>query len=247
MILFHVLITYGPNNHSAFSQHPQYKAQMIAREGLLEKYPGKDSRVICDYARSVARLNDLPNLQQVLCEMRARGVGLIFVDDLARILRIAPISHRGQLMSELQSFAKHLISLKHGMLLSEFTGTQIRDLTLHAEKMKLPRAPTSPRDTSAAQHASAAARSRKAQLLNQKINNVRSAMASAGSKITLQAVADEANAIGLRTSVGGAWTRQAVKRALDGLDELAGGRESPSSVQPQSTRSKQDHGPNEGK
>lgn len=215
MIIFYVLITYGSQSSGSLRDHPQASAQLENYGRIATQFPDASVRVVVDYARKIRSLDDLPKLQAILMKFRKMDSGQICIDDLARVFRYTPFAYRENLLSELQEFAAHLFSLNHSSRLSGLSKEQQFVMLQHSEKASLWRGDAGPRDTTKARAASAVSRSRASQALSQKIKKVRSGLEEKHGAVTLQAVADEANMIGLRTATGKHWTRQTIKKALD--------------------------------
>ncbi len=127
------------------------------------------------------------------------------------------MKHRAALLSELQEFAPHVFSFKHQCKLSGLSKAQMHQMVVHADTVKLRRGTVGQRDTSKARLASVLSRSKRSMTLSLQIGDLRDKLKAAQVKVTLQAVADEANRSGLHTSTGRNWTRQTIKKALDSV------------------------------
>ncbi|WP_145991948.1 hypothetical protein [Neptunicoccus cionae] len=142
-------------------------------------------------------------------------MGLIILDDLARIFRKAPLSCRDVLLEELKIFGDYILSLRHGKKLSDFTDRDIKLLLLHPEKSKSGSAGRVRWNTGKARKASAISRTARSREVKNEIRGLQQKLQRERGPLTLQAIADEANCLGLRTSRGKEWTRQTIGRALE--------------------------------
>ncbi len=213
-VICYVLITYGQKPSGSIRTHPAAKAQLGLFESIRQRYPQLKTKFVVDYARRIKGLASLPKLQRMLVALSDIDGPSIRIDDLSRVFRITNLRQRQNLMEELQEFGKYIFSMGHQKRLSEFSPDEIHDLILHSEKSKRLAKQGRSRDTMSARLSSAQSRAatskRNAHLLGQ----VKEELTRTESRVTLQKIADHANARGMRTSRGKEWTPQNVGRML---------------------------------
>lgn len=212
---YYVFLNYGAKPQASVLGHPAASGQVKLARVLAQRYPNSKVRYVSDYARSVPGLDSLPHFQRVLRSFQSAGRGLIFLDDLARIFRNAPLPSRKALIEELEVFGEYIFSLRHNKKLSEFTDREIELLLLHPEKSKSVSTGRGRRNTDEARKASAISRSVRSKEVKSEIRELQQKMQQERGVVTLQTIADEANSLGLRTSRGKEWTRQTIGRALE--------------------------------
>lgn len=213
-VICYVLITYGAKPSGSIRTHPAAKAQIGLFQKSLERFPQVKAKFVVDYARRIEGLASLPNLQRMLVALSDIDGPSIRIDNLSRVFRITNPQQRQNLMEELQGFGKYIFSMGHQKRLSEFSPAEINSLILCPEKSKRLAKQERTRDTMSARLSSAQSRAatskRNAHLLGQ----VKEELTRTESRVTLQMIADGANARGMRTSRGKEWTPQNVGRML---------------------------------
>lgn len=215
MIIYYILVTYGSKSSAALRKHPQALMQHDTYKHICARYPDVPKKMILEYARKINGLHDLPVLRSILADVQKVSGHKVLIDDLTRVFRSTIFAYRKTLLSDLQEFAPYLYSIKHRAKLSEFSVYQTHVMTGLTDQIKWPRKNPRHRDTNKARAASTASRSRKSKDLGARISTLKLELEAVHGKVTLQAVADEANRLGWQTSRGKVWTRQSVKKALD--------------------------------
>lgn len=211
---FYILMTHGAKPRGSFLDHPAAVAQIQLCRQFCGFTPNAKPRYFGEYTRKVSNMAALPKLNTVLQKCLIGGLGVVFMDDVARIFRIAPLATRVALFDELQVYGKHLYSIRHRKKLQDFTPAEINLLLLHAEKSKPSAKRSYHGDTEKARSASIISRSDRSKKIIQEINMLQRELLDKHGSATLQMVADEANSRGIRTSQGKEWSRQTVGKAL---------------------------------
>lgn len=216
MLIFHVLLTYGRKlSGTSFElrDRAEAKPQLEVLDDLRSAHPEHEVKIVADYSREVTCLGDLEKLVGILSKLKNAGQGLVFVDDLHRIFRRTPQPARSELLSQMRSYGEHLLSIRHGKKLSDFSEREVRGL-LCAEHVKPRAIPREGNDTTRATSASAALRSNGMRENARKLTIVKDDLERTHARATFQMIADKANESGLRTTRGLEWTRQSVQRTL---------------------------------
>lgn len=217
-MIFYVLLTCGPRPSGSIHTHPAAKAQLRFIKKAVSSHPSIKASINSDYARRIDHLDSLPNLKKVLMGVSGSDGVKVRVDDLSRIFRVTKSSVRQKLLADLQEFGTSLYSIKHKKALAEFSPDQIRDLLIHPEKSKLPARPERSRDTSKARRSSSISRSCKSQSVAKQLKSIKNEIEERRGRVTLQMVADEANARSVSTTRGNDWSPQNVARMLKSLE-----------------------------
>lgn len=216
-VICYVLITYGEKPSGSIRTHPAAKAQIGLFDKWFQHFPHSQrlpARFFGDYARRVKGLASLPKLQRMLVALSNIDGPSIRIDDLSRVFRITNPQQRQNLMDELQEFGKYIFSMGHQKRLSEFSPDEIRDLIVHPEKSKRLAKQDRSRDTMSARLSSAKSRAEASKSNAHLLGQVKEELTRTESRVTLQKIADHANARGMRTSRGKEWTPQNVGRML---------------------------------
>ncbi|WP_026759193.1 hypothetical protein [Sediminimonas qiaohouensis] len=213
-VICYVLITYGANPSGSIRTHPAAKAQIGLFQKSLERFPQVKAKFVVDYARRIEGLGSLPKLQRMLVALSDIDGPSICIDDLSRVFRITNLQQRQNLIEELQEFGKYIFSIGHQKRLSEFSSDEIRNLILFPEKSKRLARQDRSRDTTSARLSSAKSRAETSKKNAHLLRQVEEELKGTESRVTLQMIADGANARGMRTSRGKEWTPQNVGRML---------------------------------
>lgn len=217
-MLFYVLLTYGHRPTGSVLKHPAARAQLAFIKRLVSPHPEIKVDLKFDYARRIDSLSALPALERVLSEVREIDGVKVRIDDLSRVFRITKTNNRKRLLADLQEFGACLFSIKHRKTLSDFSPDELHNLIVHAEKSKSPAQQNRSRDTAKARSSSASSRSSASIASASPVKRVKEELMDMTGKATLQMIADEANARGMRTTRGAKWTASNVGRVLDLLE-----------------------------
>ncbi len=215
MILFHVLITYGAKPSSSLRDRPEAKPQLVWYRRLCSRYPETETKIVCEYARSIRSLKSLPRLLSFLTSMEQSEIGLIFVDDLSRIFRRTSFFDREKLFQQLAAFGAHIFSCGHNKKLASFTEDEVKALLWLPEQRLISLKQSRVRDTKRARKSSMRSRAKRSVEIGLKIKSLQDELLDIHDKVTLQMIAETANKRGLHTSRGKQWTRQTVGKALE--------------------------------
>ena len=191
--------------------------------------------ILCDYAKLHQSVGQLPELQRAL-EMAEMHDALLVMDDLRRLFRPVPYARRDAFFDELMAAGGRLIDLRTGLTVvnePDVIKPWLRvsgDPVPYAYNQRLLRKGLSRggrfkarriAQTEKARRASIRARREQALSRAREIARVRDEVLESGQRPTLAAIAEAANAKGMRTARGNPWSTSSVSKALKRLAEEA--------------------------
>ncbi|MBO9407850.1 hypothetical protein J7399_10450 [Shimia sp. R9_1] len=234
MIPAYALLTHGPKPNGSIQQHPSAKQQLANLQGAANELGAADKLLIFyDHSRSYKSLTDLPTLQELLKRVREQNSAVI-IDDFRRLFAHYSGDNTVTLLEELLLFKENIRDLKTGKLLGELPETLLKQLCLAERPVRYVRTPI-PRkaipkaerhlNTRDAVRASRKVRSDTADRKAHELAEVRDRLEQTHGNAPHQAIADAANAEGLRTSRGNLWGPAGVRRLLKRLEEVDGDEE----------------------
>ncbi|WP_407668433.1 recombinase family protein [Nioella nitratireducens] len=228
--LGYVLITHGKKPDGDLQNCAAAKRQLC---GLREVSSQMKARmaIVHDYARSVRRLDGLPTLLAKLEWIARNEAGALFVDDFAWLLKRPSPENRQGFLEDLLRYGDYLRDRRFcGRALSrlsneELTGCVARDMMplSYAMNGRDQQRPNGLAQTAPATTASARSRRHRSLDAENRLTQIRNELRDGDKDPTLQQIADEANARGLRTQRGAPWSRQTVHKYLTGLKPDSGG------------------------
>lgn len=226
-VVCYLFRSHGPRRLNFAIPDPAAAHQMRAHEtriAILQRHRS-DIEIaplwVSDYCRRIKGLGSLPTLKLSLTIAREND-GEIFIDDLRRLMHRCEPGTRGLFCDELMEFGQHLHVLARNKPLAAFSQPELSWLLVAEGPFGFRQLSERPvrfasdlqDQTCAATRASASARRTAALSSSAKLSAIRAEIEDAGGRATLQAIADIANAQGLRTARGTLWSEPTVSRAL---------------------------------
>lgn len=231
-LIGYVLRRHGPKAIPDLFRHSSSRLQMFNLCEWESKSRFTLGDILCDYARHHQSLEQLPELKLGL-EMAEMHNTLVIMDDLRRLFRPVPLPRRDTFFDELMSAGGQLAGLRQARRLIDAPEVMRAVLRMSGEsgpyavKKPLRRGLSRGRrfkarriaQTAKARKASARARREQALSHAREIARVRDELREDGQRATLAAIAEAANAKGMRTARGNPWSSSSVSRALKRLEE----------------------------
>ena len=226
--VLYALITHGRNSDRMKTSDVQ---KLRPVRNLLEfkwqSLADKNATFSVEYCRKIKSTSSLPKLIHLLERAKQHGF-VVITDDFRRIFSRCEREHRLELCQDLAVFEEHFIDLRT----IESLSTMSRDLlnrvvwhegpvtfTFKSNKPKTEPTPWGRNQVKGATKASAKVRALKADKKAEELGKIRTALTEDGKVPTLKAIADAANARGLKTTRNNDWTVSTVQRALKRLEQ----------------------------
>ena len=228
-LMGYVLCRHGPKSIPDLRKHASSRQQMLNLIDFQNDRRVRLSSIIWDYARYHEGLAQLPELRIGL-ECAEDMDAILIMDDLGRLFRPLPLEDRGAFLDELMGAGGRLFGLRQGCILRDEPRQMKAWLRWAGEpgayvyKRRFRRRRSEARriaQTAKARKASARARREQALSHAREIARVRDELQEDGQKTTLAAIAEAANAKGMRTTRGNPWSSSSVSRALKRLQQEA--------------------------
>lgn len=223
----YVLVTYGPKPSRISIREYAARQQLLNLRDFSKAFEKEGFQFVFDYSRSHQTLDQLPWLAWLLSRTKEHDI-VVVMDDLGRLFRNVPGECRGPFLAELMQAGGRIYGIRQRYALHEADRSQLLSLVggAHPDTFLVDRPLRRRRSknerieqTTKARRASALARRQQALRLAREIARVRDELLEDGQTPTLAAIAEAANAKGMRSARGNPWSTSSVSRALKRLEE----------------------------